>query len=91
MILQIKVKIRIETLKEFAAKLMMGQLDRSAIISETYCEKIDPSVGISYWKVDDMEEFENKIVAWKEYYETIEVKEVITAKDAAFALLTRKK
>jgi hypothetical protein len=90
MVLQIKVKVKVERLKEFAAKLMMGQLDKSAIISETYCEKDDPSVGISYWRVDSMEEFESKAAAWKDFYENIEVKQVITAKEAMFALITKK-
>ncbi len=90
MIVQIKVKVRTATLKDFAEKLMSGQLDRSAIISETYCEKNDPSVGISYWKIADMEEFENKFSQWKQFYETVEVKEVVSAKDAMIALFNQK-
>jgi hypothetical protein len=82
MILQIKVKVKKATLKEFAEKLISGQLDRSAIISETYCEKCDPSTGINYWKISDMLEFENKFKSWKQFYDSYEVKEVITAKDA---------
>ena len=89
MILQIKVKVKISAVKEFAAKLMSGQLDRTAIIGETYCEKNDPAVGISYWQVDDMEEFENKFSLWKQFYETYEVKEVITPKEAMFSLFTK--
>ena len=90
MILQIKVKVKISTIKEFAAKLMSGQLDRSANISERYCEKSEPTVGISYWKVENMEEFENLFSSWKEFYETFEVKEVIAAKDAFFLILNQK-
>lgn len=90
MILQIKVKVRITSLKDFAEKLMSGQLDRSAIISEAYCEKDEPSVGISYWKVNDMKEFENKFSLWKQFYETYEVKEVITAKEAMITLFNQK-
>jgi hypothetical protein len=89
MIIQIKVKVNGTTLKDFAEKLMSGQLDRTAIISETYCEKNDPSVGISYWKVENMEEFENKFSLWKQFYETYEVKEVVTAKDAMLALFNK--
>lgn len=87
MTLQVKVKVKLETLKEFAEKLMTGQLDRSAIIGETYCEKSEPSIGIGYWQVDDMEEFESKFAAWKPYYETVEVKPVITAKEAMMKLI----
>ncbi|MCK9211521.1 MAG: hypothetical protein M0P61_11850 [Ignavibacteriaceae bacterium] len=86
LILQIKVKVKIASLKNFAEKLISGQLDRSAIISETYCEKDEPSIGISYWKVDDMEEFEKKFSLWKQFYETIEVKEVLTASEAMIGL-----
>jgi hypothetical protein len=88
MIVQIKVKVRIDTLKEFAGKLLSGQLDRSAIISETYCEKADPSIGISYWKVNDVEELESMLGPWKPYYETVEIKEVVTAKEAMFSLFS---
>ena len=90
MIVQIKVKVKISLLKGFAEKLMSGQLDRSAIISETYCEKNEPSIGISYWKVNDMDEFENKFSLWKQFYETYELKEVVTAKDAMVALFNQK-
>jgi len=90
MILQIKVKVKIDTLTEFAQKLMFGQLDRSAIIGETYCEKNEPTVGIGYWQVDDMKEFEEKFSSWKQFYETFEVKEVLTAKDAFFSILKKK-
>ena len=89
MILQVKVKVRLETLKEFAGELLAGNLDRSSIISETYCEKENPSVGLSYWQVDDIEEFEEKFSAWKKYYEETEIKKVITAKEAMMALFSR--
>jgi len=87
MILQVKVKVKISTIKEFASKLISGQLDRSAIIGETYCEKNDPAVGVSYWNVDDIQEFENMFSLWKQFYETYEIKEVITPKEAMFLLL----
>ena len=89
-IIQIKVKVKQETLKEFGAKLISGKLDRSSIISETYCEKSDPSVGISYWEVENMKEFENKFSLWKNYYKEIEIKEVITAKEAMVLLFSSK-
>ena len=86
MILQIKVKVKLATLKDFAEKLMSGQLDRTSIIGETYCEKSEPSVGLSYWQVEDIEEFEKKFSSWKQFYESYEVKEVITAKEAMIVL-----
>lgn len=89
MILQIKVKVKLDTLSEFAGKLMSGELDRSAIISETYCEKENPSVGISYWEADNMEEFEEKFSLWKPYYENIEITKVITAKEAVMQLFKK--
>ena len=82
MIFQIKVKVKMETLKEFAEVLIAGKLDRSAVISETYCEKDEPSVGISYWKVEDLKELDTKFSLWKPYYENVEIKEVVTARDA---------
>ena len=63
MVLQIKVTVKKSTLQEFAGKIMSGDLDRSAIMGETYCEKDNPAVGISYWEVDDMDEFETKMFA----------------------------
>jgi hypothetical protein len=87
MILQIKVKVKVDTLQEFASKIMTGALDRSAILGETYCEKDNPSVGISYWEVENMEEFETKMAGWKPYYESIEVKEVVKAQKAMFMLI----
>ena len=90
MIFQIKVKVNAAAIKDFAEKLMSGQLDRSAIISETYCEKSDPSIGISFWQAKDLEEFESKFSSWKPYYENVEIKEVITAKEAMIALFNQK-
>ena len=90
MIIQIKVKVKTDMLKEFGEKLMSGKLDRSAIISETYCEKDEPSIGISYWKVEDLKEFENKFSFWKPYYEEVEIKEVIRAKEAMTLLFSKK-
>ena len=87
MIFQIKVKVKIETLKEFAEMLIAGKLDRSAVISETYCEKDEPSVGISYWKVEDLKELESKFSSWKPYYEKVEIKEVVTALEAMKLLI----
>ena len=89
MTFQVKVKVKADTLKEFAKVLMKGQLDRSAIISETYCEKDEPSIGISFWQTKDLEEFEKKFSSWKPYYENIEIKEVITAKDAMLMLFNQ--
>jgi hypothetical protein len=88
MTFQVKVKVKADTMKEFAKQLMKGHLDRSAIISETYCEKDDPSIGISFWQAKDMEEFERKFSQWKLYYENIEIKEVITAKEAMVKLFS---
>jgi hypothetical protein len=90
MIIQIKVKVKQESLKEFAEKLMRGQLDRSAIISETYCEKDNPAVGISYWNVADMDEFETKFSLWKPFYDTVETAQMITAKEAMTALFNKR-
>ena len=89
MTFQVKVKVKTDTLKEFAKVLMKGELDRSAIISETYCEKDAPSIGISFWQTKDLEEFEKKFSSWKPYYENVEIKEVITAKDAMLMLFNQ--
>lgn len=86
MIFQIKVKVKVASLKAFGEKLMAGQLDRSAIISETYCEKSDPAVGISYWKADSLEDLEARFAAWRVFYEAVEIKEVVSAKEAMMLL-----
>ncbi|MGA7720167.1 MAG: hypothetical protein WCA84_03240 [Ignavibacteriaceae bacterium] len=89
MTFQVKVKVRADTLKDFAKKIMKGQLDRSAIISETYCEKEEPSIGISFWQANDLTELEKKFSSWRPYYENIEIKEVITAREAMLNLLNQ--
>jgi len=89
MTFQVKVKVKADTLKEFAKVLMKGQLDRSAIISETYCEKDDPLIGTSFWQAKDLEEFESKFLSWRPYYQDIEIKEVITAKEAMLKLFNQ--
>ena len=60
MILQVKVKVKIDTLKEFGEKLLSNKLDRSAIISETYCEKDEPSIGISNSQVNNFKRWQNE-------------------------------
>jgi hypothetical protein len=89
MTFQVKVKVKADTLKDFAKKIMKGQLDRSAIISETYCEKEEPSIGISFWQATDLAELEQKFSSWRPYYENIEIKEVITAKEAMLILFNQ--
>ena len=85
----IQVKVKIDTLKEFGEKLMSNKLDRSAIISETYCERDEPSIGLSYWKVENLKEFDSIFSLWKPYYEKVEIKEVITAKEAMVSLFNQ--
>jgi hypothetical protein len=79
---QVKVRVRVDTLRSFGEQLMQGKLDRSAIVSDTYCEKDDPAVGVSYWQAESREVFEQKFAGWRPFYASVEIREVVTAKEA---------
>jgi hypothetical protein len=82
MFFQVKVRVRVDTLRSFGEQLMQGKLDRSAIVSDTYCEKDDPAVGVSYWQAESREVFEQKLAGWRPFYASVEIREVVTAKEA---------
>jgi hypothetical protein len=91
MLFQVKVRVNVNKLTEFAQKLLMGELDRSCIRGETYCLKSDPAVGYSIWEAESMEDFETKFSAWKDYYTEASVEEVINPMQAMLALSTQVK
>ena len=49
----------------------------------TYCVKDDPTVGLNFWDVDTIEEFEKVLAQYRPYYkEIIETIQVITPMNA---------
>ena len=67
---------------EFGCKLQKGELDRSCIRGETHCLKNDPSVGFSIWEAESKNEFDAKFTSWLDYYDKVEINEVITPLEA---------
>ena len=88
MMIQVKVRVNAERLKEFGGKLLSGELDRSCIRGETYCIADEPEVGFSYWETKDMREFESKFSGWREYYSEVSLTEMIPAAQAQKILMS---
>jgi hypothetical protein len=89
MLFQVKVRVKLSTMAEFGQKLMTGELDRSCIRGETYCLKNDPAVGFSIWEAESKNEFDEKFAAWGNYYDDVEVNEVITPLQAMTILFKK--
>jgi hypothetical protein len=89
MLFQVKVRVNLAKMAEFGQKLQKGELDRSCIRGETYCLKKDPAVGFSIWEADSKNEFETKFAPWRNYYDDIEVNEVITPMEAMTILFKK--
>jgi hypothetical protein len=82
MLFQVKVRVDVEKMAEFGAKLQSGALDRSAIRGETFCLADDPAVGFSVWEAADRLTFEAAFSAWKPYYAESEALELISPAEA---------
>lgn len=85
----VKVKVNLQTIAEFGQRLQNGELDRSCIRGETHCIKNDPAVGYSIWEAESDDEFTKKFNPWRQYYEEVEVNEVITPNEAMIGLLSK--
>jgi hypothetical protein len=90
MLFQVKVRVNLAKMAEFGQKLQKGELDRSCIRGETRCLKNDPAVGFSIWEADSKDEFETKFAPWRNYYDAVEVNEVITPLEAMTILFKKK-
>ena len=78
----VKVRIDVNSLAELGVKLQNGEL-KTDIILFTYCEKDDPTVGISLWIANDREHFNKLFAPHNEYYkEVIDIKEVVTPEES---------
>ena len=86
MLFQVKVRVNISKLSEFAQKLQKDELDRSCIRGETYCLKSDPAVGFGIWEAYSRNEFETRFAPWRQYYDDVEVTQVITPLEAMASL-----
>ena len=89
MLFQVKVRVDLAKMIEFGQKLQKGELDRSCIRGETYCLKNDPAVGYSIWEAASKDEFEAKFAPWRNYYEDVEISEVITPQEAMGLLFSQ--
>ena len=82
MLFFVKVKIDPAKMLAFGQKLQHGEIDTSHTIM-TYCIKDDPTVGLSFWHADSMEQFEEVFAQHRPFYkEVIEVTPVITPMEA---------
>jgi hypothetical protein len=79
----VKVRVNVETMAEFGARLSNGTLDRGLIRSQTWCLADEPAIGFSVWEAEDPAEFERVFAAWRRYYAEAEVRELITPAEAA--------
>jgi hypothetical protein len=89
MLFQVKVRVNLIKMAEFGQKLQKGELDRSCIRGETHCLKNDPAVGFSIWEADSKKEFDTKFAPWRNYYDYVEINEVITPIEAMTNLFKR--
>lgn len=90
MLLLVTVRVNRETLADFGKALGKGELDRSSVVSKTYCYLDDPAVGFSIWEVGDLNEFEEKFKPWRMFYDEVNVREVITP-EASMGMLMQVK
>jgi hypothetical protein len=87
----VKVRIDEANMMEFGQKLQHGQIDTSHTII-TYCLKEDPTVGLNFWCVDTIEEFEKVLEQYRPYYkEIIETIQVVTPMNAMTLILEQMK
>ncbi len=89
MLFEIRVRVNIPKMAEFARKLQMGELDRSCIRGGTYCLKDDPAVGSSIWETESRAELDAIFSSWRQYYSEVEIREVITPVQAMTVLLSQ--
>jgi hypothetical protein len=89
MLFQVRVRVNLAKLAEFGQKLQQGELDRSCVRGETYCLNNDPAVGFSIWEADSKNEFDAQFAPWRNYYDNVEVNEVITPLEAMTRLFKK--
>jgi len=89
MVLLVKVRVKLSTLQQFAAALQKGALDNTRVKGDTWCLKEDPAVGYSVWETTDWQDFDKRFNPWRDYYDEVEIREVVTPKEAMIALFGR--
>ena len=89
MLFHVKVRVNLAKMAEFGQKLQKGELDRSCLRGETHCLKNDPAVGFSIWEANNKNEFNSKFAMWRNYYDDVEVNEVITPLEAMTILFKK--
>lgn len=76
------VRINISKMIEFGQKLQNGEIDTSHIIL-TFCKKDDPTVGMSFWKAESREQFDDVFAQHRPFYnDVLEITPVITPMDS---------
>jgi hypothetical protein len=86
MVLLVKVRVKLATLSQFGEALQKGTLDNTRVRGDTWCLKENPAVGYSVWETTDRQDFDERFDPWREYYDQVEVAEVVTPKEAIVAL-----
>lgn len=83
----VKVRVDVNNLAELGGKLQSGELKTNMILF-TYCEKVDPSIGVSLWIANDRKHFNQLFAPHKKYYiDIIDIKEVITPEESMQLLM----
>jgi hypothetical protein len=91
MLFQVKVRVNLKKMAEFGQQLQKGELDRRCVRGETYCLSSDPAIGFSVWEAENKEEFDARFMPWRNYYDEVEVHEVITPMEAMKRLFAQHK
>lgn len=86
MIFFVKVRIDLSKMPELGEKLQTGELDRSNI-KMIFCMKDDPAVGFSFWEAENQEVFEKNFKPHREYYQEVEILQMITPVEAQQMLM----
>lgn len=85
----LKVRVDLTTMSEFGQKLLNNELDRTMIVSETYCLADDPAVGYSIWAADSREAFDKVFVEWEKYYSEVKINVVVSPNEAMQMLMNK--
>ncbi len=82
----VRVRVQQSTLNQFAAALQARKLDNSRVRGETWCRKDDPAIGYSVWETTDRRDFDARFDPWRQYYDQVEITEVISPQEAMAVL-----
>jgi len=85
----VKVRIDIAKMMKMGQKLQSGELDTSQIIM-TFCDKEDPTVGMSFWQAGSQKDFEEVFDKHRVFYkEVLEIIPVITPMESMKLIMSK--